>query len=458
MLEATRDGGTLRIPVAECFAPLLEPARWKGAWGGRGGGKDHFFCGQLIEDAQYERGMRSVCIREIQKTLRESVKFLLEKKLSAFGLGESDGFKVFNEVIATPGDGIITFTGMQSHNAESFKSYEGFKRLYCTEAQQISKRSIQVITPTMRTRGAEMWWAWNPKLKPPRDPKTGEPDYQASIDGILRYEPPPGAIVVEAQYDDNPWFYSDTEMPADEEYARRHLQPEDYNHIWRGAYETRSEARVFHNWRSALFETATAVQPIYRFGADFGFAIDPTCLVRMFLGRWLTSPDQHGMGGVAIPDENGRTLFIDYEAYRIGCDVDFTPALFAGSDPRSLAAHDKWKNPFGDPGIPQAMRWKITADSANPQTISYLARHGFNIEGAIKGQGSIEEGVNFLKSYDIVIHERCAHTIDEFTLYSFKTDEKTGLILPVLEDKKNHVIDSCRYALEDVRRGRGFFG
>lgn len=444
-------GRLLRRPVAEVFEPLLQPARWKGAWGGRGAGKDHFFTEQLIEDSLYERGLRSVCIREIQKTLRESVKYLLESKLAKFSLGKADGFKVFNEAIETPGDGLIAFTGMQNHNAESFKSYEGFQRLYCTEAQKISANSIRVITPTMRTKGAEMWWAWNPKLPPPKDARTGVPDYQASIDGLLRHAPPPGAIVVEAQFSDNPWFYTDTEMPADEQYARAHRQPEDYAHIWKGAYETRSEARVFHNWRSAAFELAPRSSPIYRFGADFGFAVDPSVLIRMFVGRWLTEPDAYGIGGVALPDENGRTLFIDREAYRIGCDIDFTPALFAGSN-------ERWKNPFGDPGIPEALRWRITADSANPQTISFLARQGFNITGAIKGPGSIEEGVEFLKGYSIVIHECCPHAIDEFTMYSFEVDEKTGLILPKLADKKNHVIDAARYALEDVRRGRGFFG
>lgn len=440
-----REGSILRRPIAEVFVPLLEPARFKGAHGGRNAGKDHFFAEQLIEDALVTPTMRAVCIREIQKTLRESVKYLIESKLEKFKLGQSDGFKVFNEVVQTPGDGIIAFTGMQNHNAESFKSFEAVDRVYWTEAQQASEKSLRILIPTVRKAGSELWFAWNPKERP--DPK----NYQASVDGMLRYDPPPRSIVVEAQFTDNPWFH-ETEGPQAEQYDRTHRQPEDYAHIWKGAYETRSEARVFHNWRSAAFEIVDRSRPVYRFGADFGFAADPTVLVRMFVGRWLKEPDQFGIGGVALPDENGRVLFIDHEAYRIGCDIDYTPALFAGSQP------DRWKNPFGDPGIPEALRWKITADSANPQSISYLARQGFNIVGAIKGQGSIEEGVEFLKAYSIVIHERCPKTIDEFTMYSFEVDEKTGNILPRLADKKNHVIDASRYALEDVRKGRGFFG
>lgn len=456
----SREAGTLRRELGPAFYPLLQPARYKGAWGGRGGGKDHHFCEQIVVDslehaANHGEGLRTVCVREIQKTLQESVKFIIETKLNDAGLGEADGFKVYanDGIISTPRDGVVLFTGMQAHNAESFKSYEAFKRLYWTEAQQASERAIRIVTPTMRARNAEMWFAWNPKNPPSNDATTGKPNFQASIDGMLRYAPPAGAIVVEAQFEKNPWFYSDTSMPEDEAYARRHRTPEDYNHIWRGAYEMRSERRVFKNWRTALFETAPRPSPIYRFGCDFGFSVDPTVLVRLFIGRWLVTPDQHGIGGVAIPDERGRVLFIDHEAYRIGCDIDFTPALFAGTHPASA-----WKNPFSDPGIPGATKWKITADSANPQSISYLRRQGFNIVSAIKGQGSIEEGVEFLKAYEIVIHERCPRTVDEFTMYSFKVDEKTGNILPVLEDKKNHVIDACRYALEDVRRGRGFFG
>ena len=133
---------TLRIETPRVFVPLLEPARYKGAHGGRGSGKSHFFAEHLIEDCLMEKGLRSVCIREVQKTLKESSKRLIEDKLQAFGLNEADGFKVFNEVIQTPGDGIITFTGMQDHNAESIKSLEGYKRAWVEEAQTMSARSL----------------------------------------------------------------------------------------------------------------------------------------------------------------------------------------------------------------------------------------------------------------------------------------------------------------------------
>jgi phage terminase large subunit len=128
----------------------------------------------------------------------------------------------------------------------------------------------------------------------------------------------------------------------------------------------------------------------------------------------------------------GRTLYVDQEAYAVGCEIDNTPALF-----------DK---------VPGSRRWTIRADSARPETVSYMQRKGFRIIPAVKGPGSVEDGIEFLKSYDIVVHPRCRHTIDELTSYSFKVDSKTDEILPVLDDKNNHVIDALRYACEGLRR------
>jgi len=135
---------TLQIKTAPVFSPLLQPARYKGIWGGRGSGKSHFFAESLIEDSMLEPGLRSACIREVQKSLKDSSKRLIEDKLTTFRLGEKDGFKVFKEVIETPGDGLIVFNGMQSHTADSIKSLEGFKRAWVEEAQSLSARSLML--------------------------------------------------------------------------------------------------------------------------------------------------------------------------------------------------------------------------------------------------------------------------------------------------------------------------
>ena len=156
---------TINIKTARVFKPLLKPSRYKGAFGGRGSGKSHFFAEKLIEDALCQKSLRGVCIREVQKTLKESSKRLIEDKLSDFRLGEVDGFKVFNEVIQTPGDGVITFQGMQDHNAESIKSLEGFNRAWVEEAQTLSARSLSLLRPTIRAEDSELWFSWNPRRK-----------------------------------------------------------------------------------------------------------------------------------------------------------------------------------------------------------------------------------------------------------------------------------------------------
>jgi phage terminase large subunit len=219
------------IDTAAVFEPLLEPARYKGAWGGRGSGKSHFFAEKLIDDSLYEPGLLSVCIREVQKSLKQSSKRLIEAKLKSLGLGERDGFKVFNEVIQTPGDGVIAFQGMQDHTAESIKSLEGFKRAWMEEAQTISANSLNLLRPTIRTTGSEIWASWNARRK--TDP----------VDLMFRgIEIPTGAVVVKANWRDNPWFTAELEQ---ERLDCLRMQPDQYDHIWEGGYVTVSSGAYF---------------------------------------------------------------------------------------------------------------------------------------------------------------------------------------------------------------------
>lgn len=221
----------LAIDTPRAFAPLCEPARYKGAWGGRGSGKSHFFAEMTIEDALLNRGMRSVCIREVQRTLKESSKRLIEDKLAAFALGERDGFKLFNEVIQTPGDGIITFQGMQDHNAESIKSLEGYHRAWVEEAQTLSHRSLALLRPTIRAPGSELWFSWNPRRK------------SDAVDAMLRsIDLPTGAVVVRANWSDNPKF---PDVLEQERLDCLRTNPEQYGHIWEGEYATVNAGAYF---------------------------------------------------------------------------------------------------------------------------------------------------------------------------------------------------------------------
>lgn len=385
---------TLTIKTPEVFEPLLYPARYKGAWGGRGSGKSHFFAELLVEDCIREK-IDAVCLREIQKSLKFSVKKLIESKIQSMNAGLY--FEVQNEQIKARNGGVIIFQGMQDHTSDSIKSLEGFKRAWFEEAQSASQRSLDLLRPTIRAPGSELWFSWNPNLA--TDP----------IDVLLRGDnPPPGSKVVKANYKDNPWLPS--ELLAEMEYDRKR-DPDKYAHIWLGEYRRNSEARVFHNWQVEEFERPAGT--IHRLGADWGFSVDPSVLVRC--------------------DIDGNRLYVDYEAYMVGCEIVNLPELFMS--------------------VPEAEKWPITADSARPETIAHMQKHGFpKIRAAIKGAKSLEEGVEFLKSFDIIVHPRCKHLIDELTLYSYKEDPLTGAILPILNDKDNHVIDALRYACEGARR------
>jgi phage terminase large subunit len=174
------------------FVPLLVPARYKGAHGGRGSGKSHFFAELLVEDCVANPGLRAACVREVQKSLKNSVKLLVEDKIKSLGLS---GFEVLEAEIKTPGGGVIIFQGMQNHTADSIKSLEGFDRCWVEEAQSLSQRSLEMLRPTFRKAGSEMWFSWNPNK--PTDP----------VDALLRGDMPPAdSVVVEANYSDNPWL------------------------------------------------------------------------------------------------------------------------------------------------------------------------------------------------------------------------------------------------------------
>lgn len=210
------------------FRPLLEPARYKAAWGGRGSGKSHFFGELLVEECLATKGTLAVCLREVQKTLAQSSKRLIESKIQALGVGHE--FRVFNEKIETPGDGLIIFQGMQDHTAESIKSLEGYRIADVEEAQTLSARSLAMLRPTIRMPGSQIWFRWNPRRK--SDP----------VDDFLRAKKPSNAIVVKANWRDNPWF---TSVLEEERQLDLKLYPERYEHTWEGDYARAFEGAYF---------------------------------------------------------------------------------------------------------------------------------------------------------------------------------------------------------------------
>ena len=147
---------TLCVDVPAALAPLLQPKRYKGAHGGRGGAKSHFFAEQVVLRC-YASETKAVCIREVQDSIKDSVKTLIEQKIEKLGLGAF--FTVLDTEIRGRNGSLIIFRGMQSYNAANIKSLEGFDIAWVEEAQTLSAISWRMLRPTIRKEGSEIWRA-----------------------------------------------------------------------------------------------------------------------------------------------------------------------------------------------------------------------------------------------------------------------------------------------------------
>jgi phage terminase large subunit len=384
--------------VAPAFQPAATTAkRYIGLHGGRGSGKSQFAAEVTV--LKMNQGIDCLCGREIQESIKDSSKKLVESKIAQFGLAEL--FHITDAEIRHRRTGAsCVFKGLLHHTVESLKSIEGVGWCWIEEAHTISQKSLDILRPTIRAPGSQMCFTWNPT-------KESDP-----VDVFFRQNPPESSLVIEANWNDNPWFPEELRADMEEDRARDH---EKFLHIWEGKYQTLSEARIFRNFR--VGELTPPPRTIWRLGVDFGFAVDPTAALRCCL----------------IDD---RTLYIDHEVYEPNVPTEALPALIGR--------------------IPESNLWPATADSARPETIDYLRRHGFpKLRGATKGKGSVEDGISFLQGLDIVINPRCPNTIREFGSYAYRIDKRTAEILPEPEDANNHAIDALRYACERLhRKGR----
>lgn len=408
------DGGSIiNIQTPRWCLDFLETdARYQGISGGRGGGKSHFLIEQVVEECMYGH-IRAACMREVQMSIKDSVKQLIEDKIDA--LGVRSYFKSTEREIVGPNESLFIFRGLRKHTSSSIKSLEGFNRAIYEEAQTISQRSLDLALPTFRS-GSKQRFAWNPEDK-------GDPVDKHFIEN----EGDPDFLHRHITYKDNPFF--PVELHGD--VRRDKLRDIDkFNHVWGGKYYARKDSLVFRNWETFHFDVPSNV--VWLHGADWGFSIDPTVLVRAFVGDWT--------GGRPTYNPAGKTLFVTHEAYKVGLELEDIPAYWDKIDPHNIGS---------------SRDWPIIADSSHPQNISHLRRHGYaRIQPAHKGPNSVMEGIKFLQNFDIVVHPRCVHTRDELSNYHFKVDPLTELVIPVLQTDKNHVIDSLRYLAEPIRMNK----
>ena len=220
---------TLRVEVPRKLKPLLYPKRYKGAYGGRGGAKSHFFAEQALLRC-YAAPTRIVCIREVQDSIKDSVRQLLVDKIQKLGLGQH--FDALETEIRGPNGSLIIFKGMQSYNAETIKSLEAYDIAWVEEAQTLSQRSFDMLRPTIRNAGSELWFSWNPRYK--TDP----------VDVFFRKHPPENAVSVCINWRDNPWF---PEVLRDDMTRDFAIDPDKAEHVWNGGYGS-SEGAILARW------------------------------------------------------------------------------------------------------------------------------------------------------------------------------------------------------------------
>lgn len=308
------------------------------------------------------------------------------------------GYRIYDrEIVHETTQSRYTFIGLD-RNPDSAKSLEGADICWVEEARTINKRSMEILIPTIRKPGSEIWWSWNPEYRD--DP----------VDAYFRGPTPPlDSFICRVGIEDNPFFYH-TALPQEMWFMQQGNYAR-YLHVWGGEYDDAYDTKVFPTVEIGRIQVPEYCAP--RYGMDFGFGSDPSFVVKVYILQ------EH------------RIIYIAREAR--GCvPLRDLPALMANViDDRSD---------------------HIRADSSQPGVIEHLSSNGFNISGAVKGPGSVKAGINFIQGYRIVIDPDCEHMREEARLYSWQIDKITKKVLNVPVDAHNHGWDATRYALEDVMR------
>jgi phage terminase large subunit len=379
----------------QCF---FKPSRYKVAYGGRGSAKSESVARILIvRSMQSQR--RVLCCREYQSSIRESVHALIRAVIIQHEL--HDYFSInFNSIKCNVTGSEFVFAGLAEHTVDSIKSLHGFTDVWVEEAQRLSRRSMDLLLPTIRTEGSEFFFTFNPELET-------DPVFKRFI---LEPDPQDDAIVVEMNWSDNPWF-PDVLKKEMEACKRRSL--DDYLHIWEGKTRTFTKASILgHLVKEQTFEPDPSWVPYY--GIDWGFAADPTVCARVFYHE--------------------RKLYLRNEFHGHGVEINDYAKCFQT--------------------VPGADRNELWADNSRPESISYLNnpqnfpdKIPLKVKAAPKWSGSVEDGIAWLRSLDgIIIHPDCPNALFEVPRYSWKVDKHTGAILPVPAEGNDHVADAIRYA------------
>ncbi len=387
------------IPV---FAAERGSLRYRCAYGGRGSAKSFTFAKMAAIFGAVE-SLRILCGREYMNSIKESFHAEIKNAIASCDWLSGQYDVGVDYIRGKHNETEFIFRGLRN-NISSIKSLAQIDICILEEAEDIPEHGWVDLEPTIRAPKSEIWVIWNPKKR------------ESPVNKRFRGDSvPPRCAIAELNYSDNPWFPS--ELEEQRLHAQRTMQPEVYAHVWLGAYLDRSDAQIFKDKYQVSDFVPDKAWGLPLHGLDFGFSQDPTAAVKCW----------------AYDDK----LYIEYCAGKVGLELDDTASYIVRQ-------------------IPDFDKHAIIADSARPESISHLRRHGLpKITGAKKGKGSVEDGLAFMQSFKaIVIHSRCAAVIAEFGAYSYKTDRNTGRVTEQIIDADNHYADCVRYALEPLIRGR----
>lgn len=403
-------------PNHKLYCLLHKKASYKILWGGRDSTKSWGIAEALIR-LTAEKPLRVLCAREFQTSIRDSSHKLLKDTIRRLGL--DSWFTITDNSIVSKAGAEFIFKGLHL-NEQGMRSMEGIDICWVEEGQSVSEKSWQSLLPTIRKKDSEVWVSFNLMDE-------SDATYHRFVANRM-----PNSIVEKLTYLDNPYMSDKSRELMEADKARDyHL----YEHIWLGMPLLISEAIIFAGkYRVAEFDDDGWKRwnpSRLHFGADFGFANDPSTLMRF----WPVEQDHDGK----------RRLYVSHAEFGYGVELDDMPDMYRR--------------------VPDSLEWPIVADSARPETISHLRRRGFNIAAAEKWEGCVKDGITHLKGFhEIVIHPRCKEFAVEARCYRFKTDPKQvdangqPKVLPIVIDAYNHGWDGVRYGLNGYIMRSGELG
>ena len=390
--------------------------RYKIAYGGRGGGKSHTIARILLAKGASEK-LTIVCLREFQKNLEDSVHQLLSNIIKSVDVLSSFYQIQEKEIIGKNGT-LIKFSGIK--NAVNFKSFEGVDIAWIEEAQTISARSIQIVRPTIRKKGSEIWFSYNP-----------DNDYDPVHKMVLH--PRSNQLNLKINYYDNPWC---TEELIEEAEFQKKEDLDLYKHIWLGETKSFGNRHIYNNCyeikefdilnydKLPSFNKKTIR---FRYGLDFG-STDPTAILETFM--------------------QDNIIYIHNEIYSSELE----------NDDITLAIKNKMSQAFNNRSIVYGDNLKSTISELrknrykiNELTNEKILLPRIMIKEVKKWGGSVVDNIRWMKNRrKIIIHPRCVNTIESINRFLWKYNSKSDEILEVPEHKYSHAMDAMRYAYNDL--------